>query len=221
MTDFWTSLTGGFLTFFTPCVLPMVPIYLMYLTGSGNLESLTENKKKTFIRALAFVLGFTLIFVLMGMGASAIGKTLLRYKDTIQKVGAVIIIIFGIMMLGVIKLPGGGQHTMRDAGSFWQAMLMGMAFSVGWSPCFGPLLGAILALSSQQETLAKGALLLLVYSLGMGIPFLISSLFVPAIQKFMSKHEKGLKLVPKIAGVVMILFGLLMLFNKLSWIGLN
>lgn len=214
LSGFW----GGILSFFTPCVLPMVPVYLMYLTGAGDIKDLENDRKKTFFRALAFVGGFTIIFVLLGLLSTAVGKAIFKNRLLIQRVAGGLMIIFGIIMTGVIKLPKASSKSMKDAGTFGQAILMGAAFAIGYSPCIGPILGSILIIAANQSTILQGALLLLVYSIGMGLPFIISSFFVTAIRKFVAKYDKAMKIITIIAGLILIIYGILLVINKVNFI---
>ena len=217
------SLLSGFLaglgSFIAPCTLPMIPVYLMYLTGSMDYDSISNDQKKTLIRSVAFVLGFTIVFVALGVSSTAIGRILFMKRDLLRKIGAILIIFFGIAMLGFIKLPNfGGSGKMKDSTGFLSSVLMGMAFSIGFSPCSGPILGGILVLASTKGSIVEGALLLLSYSLGLGIPFIISGFFASSIMNFINKNKKLMNILPKITGVIMIAFGVLMYFNKLAFL---
>lgn len=217
--DFISVFLAGLASFITPCVLPMIPVYLMYLTGAMDVESIGENWKKTLSRSLAFVFGFTIVFVLLGLTATAFGKILFRNKDILRKIGSIIIIVFGLSMLGVIRLPQFGEgKRMKDSTGIFSSLLMGMAFSIGWSPCFGPVLGAVLLVASNQATILKGGLLLLAYSIGLGVPFVLSGFFASKLMKWINKYSGVIKIMPKIAGVIMIVFGMLMFFNKLAFL---
>ncbi len=217
--DFISVFFAGFASFITPCVLPMIPVYLMYLTGAMDVESIQEDWKKTLSRSLAFVLGFTIVFVLMGLTATAFGRLLFRNREIMRKVGSILIIFFGLAMLGVIRLPQFGEgRRMKDASGFISSVLMGMAFSIGWSPCLGPVLGAVLAYASNQQTMLRGALLLLAYSVGLAVPFVLSGFFAGKIMNWINKFSNVIKFIPKIAGVLLIIFGGLMFFDKLAFL---
>lgn len=214
-----TGFTAGLLSFLTPCVLPMVPVYLMYLTGSFKMDNLKEDRWKTFSRSLSFVLGFTIVFVLLGLSATALGKFLIKNKALLRKIGAVMVVIFGLIMTKIIsfkKLKRRNYMKLQDG--FFGSVLMGMAFSIGWSPCFGPVVGMILSIAAQKDTLLKGAALLFAYSLGLGIPFIISGFFAGAIRNYFNKHTLNMDLINKITGYVMIIFGLLMYFDLFRYL---
>ncbi len=207
---------AGISSFLMPCILPMVPIYIMYLTG--NID---ENKSKisTIYRALGFVSGFIIIFVLMGMTATIIGQVLVKYKTIIIKISGVVIIIFGIFMTGIFKKLKFKQFNIKgpqNVNGFFSAMLMGLAFGAGWTPCFAPILGSIVALAATSETFVKGVILLLVYSLGLAIPFLLTAIFINVFERHISKIQKFTKYLPLISGIIIIIYGILLLTNTMS-----
>lgn len=209
-----TGFLAGLASFFTACVLPMVPVYLMYLTGSFGMDELKKNRFKTLSRSIAFVLGFTIVFVLLGMSATALGRFLIRNKAILRKIGAVVIIIFGLVMARVIKLPKMKKRNyLKTQDGFFGALIMGMAFSIGWSPCFGPVVGAILSIAAQKDSVIKGAVLLLSYSIGLGVPFIISGFFAGKIREYFNKHTKALDYISIVSGIVMIIFGILLFFD--------
>lgn len=217
--DFISVFFAGLASFITPCVLPMIPVYLMYLTGAMDVDSINDDWKKTLNRSLAFVLGFTIVFVLLGLTATAFGKILFRNKNLLRQLGSVLIIVFGLSMLDIIRLPQFGEgKRMKDSTGFISSMLMGMAFSIGWTPCFGPVLGAVLLVASNQATILRGGLLLLAYSIGLGVPFVLSGFFATKLMKWINKYSNVIKIMPKIAGVILIIFGVLMFFNKLAFL---
>lgn len=214
-----TGFTAGLLSFLTLCVLPMVPVYLMYLTGSFKMDSLKDERWKTFSRSLSFVLGFTIVFVLLGLSATALGKFLITNKATLRKIGAVMVIVFGLIMTKIIKFKKlKKRNYMKLQDGFFGSVLMGMAFSIGWSPCFGPVVGMILSIAAQKDTLLKGAVLLFSYSLGLGIPFIISGFFAGAIRNYFNRHTLKMDLINKITGFVMIIFGILMYFDLFRYL---
>ena len=214
-----TGFTAGLLSVLTPCVRPMVPVYLMYLTGSFKMDSLKDERWKTFSRSLSFVLGFTIVFVLLGLSATALGKFLITNKATLRKIGAVMVIVFGLIMTKIIKFKKlKKRNYMKLQDGFFGSVLMGMAFSIGWSPCFGPVVGMILSIAAQKDTLLKGAVLLFSYSLGLGIPFIISGFFAGAIRNYFNRHTLKMDLINKITGFVMIIFGILMYFDLFRYL---
>ena len=169
-------------------------------------------------RTLAFILGFTIVFIIMGSSATIIGKVFIRNKDIFSKISGIIIIVFGLNMMGIIKLKFLNFNKRAAAPkkivNWFSSMLMGMAFAAGWTPCFGPVLASILIFAGGSATISKGIILLLIYSIGMGIPFILTALFINVFDKLLTRSEKVLKYIPIISGVVMVIFGLLVFFNK-------
>lgn len=209
---------AGFLSFFSPCILPLIPVYIMYMAGV-NLESeLAERRLIAVTRTIGFIIGFTIIFLIMGTSASFIGKIFIRNKDIFSKVSGALIVIFGLSMMGIIKLGflnmGSKVKSPKKVTNWFSSILMGMAFAAGWTPCFGPVLASILIYAGGADTVSKGVYLLLVYSIGMAIPFLFTALFINVFSKFLEKTEKFMIYVPKISGLIMVIFGILVFFNK-------
>lgn len=208
---------AGFISFFSPCILPMIPAYIMYMTGS-NIDEIEDNKLFAVSRTLSFILGFTIIFMIMGTSASFIGKLFARNKTLFAKISGIILMIFGLNMMGIISLDFLNKEKRKKApnkkSGYLGSLLMGMAFAAGWTPCFGPVLGAILMYAGATETLSKGIMLLLVYSIGMGIPFLLTALFINQFNRMLNKYEKLISILPKISGLALFIFGILVFFNK-------
>ncbi|MEM7290146.1 MAG: cytochrome c biogenesis protein CcdA [Pseudomonadota bacterium] len=217
-------LLGGALSFLSPCVLPLVPPYLCYMAGTG-ISELTEShsndedlRRKVVIRSLLFVLGFSVVFISLGASATALGKALLQWSDVLAKAAGVVIILMGLHFLGLFKISlmqrearfqGGGSGPI---GSF----VMGLAFAFGWTPCIGPILAPILSLAGSKETVGEGALLLGVYSAGLGIPFVLSALFIGPFMQFLSRFKQHLGRVEQVVGILLILTGILFLTGGLQ-----
>ncbi|MET3599965.1 cytochrome c biogenesis CcdA family protein [Martelella mangrovi] len=218
-----TALLAGALSFLSPCVLPLVPPYLCYMAGISIDQfrgDTSVRPARVLLPALFFTLGFATIFVALGAGASSIGQLLRQYIDILAKVGGVIIIIMGLNFLGVLKIPflsrearfhGGGKPASMSG-----AYVMGLAFAFGWTPCIGPVLGAILAVAATRDTVSNGAVLLAIYSLGLAVPFWIAALFSGAFMRFLSRFRKHLGTIEKIMGVLLILTGLAFLFGFIA-----
>jgi cytochrome c-type biogenesis protein len=210
---------AGLLSFFSPCILPLIPVYIFYISGTTMADA-QMNRRKTMVRTVGFVLGFTLIFILMGSTASALGRIFLKGRIWFTRISGVLLLTFGLQMLGVLHLPFLEMEKRlqgpRKTGSWATSILIGMAFAAGWTPCFGPILASILILAGQSVTMAQGMLLLLVYSLGMGIPFLLTAFFIDRFKGFLAKNERLIRLLPKLGGVVMVIFALLLLFDKMG-----
>jgi|SRR5690606_6567972 len=214
-----SALIAGAISFLSPCVLPLVPPYLCYMAGVSvddfRRPQASGARLALMSASLAFVLGFTTVFVALGAGASTIGGFLRAWQQELAVVAGIIIIIMGLNFLGLLRIPflsrelrfqGGGGQT--GVGS---AYLMGLAFAFGWTPCIGPVLGPILTLAGGRETIGEGALMLAVYSLGLGIPFLIAALFSGAFMRFMQRFRVHMGRMEKIIGGLLVLAGVLFL----------
>jgi len=217
----WAAFTAGIASFFSPCLLPLIPAYIMYLTGSYDTTDLKAQRKKAIIQTLGFIIGFTAIFMLMGVTASSIGRLFASHKLLLTRIAGVFIIFFSLNMLGVIKL----NFMHRD---YRQAFIvkkttplyaigMGMAFAFGWTPCFGPIIGAILAsTASMSQNVGEGVKLLSIYSLGMAIPFMLTAIFIDVINRHLIALTAHTERLNKIAGLIMFILGVLMLTNTLG-----
>ena len=221
--SFPAAFVAGVLSFFSPCVLPLIPAYFTFITGF-SIEELTEKynseiRKKVFLSTFLFVLGFSLVFILMGASASYLGGLMYTYKKLIRIIGGILIIILGIHLTGLIRIPGldfEKRITLEKKPlHFLGTLIIGMAFGAGWSPCIGPLLGSILIIAGSQETVWQGVILLGIYSAGLAIPFIIISIFINFLLTFIQKASKVLKYVNVVAGVVLIVVGLILVSNKL------
>jgi cytochrome c-type biogenesis protein len=210
------ALVAGMLSFLSPCVLPLVPPYLVYLTGT-SLERFADAQTKpragrqTILAAFLFVLGFTTVFVALGASASAIGAVLLAYSGMLSILAGVVIIIMGLHFLGLapiaLLMREKRLEVARPVG-LWGAYLMGLAFAFGWTPCIGPILAAILAVAASEATVAKGAAMLAVYSLGLGVPFIVAALAVEPFAAFLARFRAHLGLVEKAMGGLLVLTGI-------------
>lgn len=217
------AFAAGLVSFLSPCVLPLIPAYLSFMTGLTTAE-LSEDSRpigRVLIPALLFVLGFTIVFVGLGASASLLGQFLVQYRAVAEKIAGLLVFAFGVLMLGIVKVPwlyGEARVDMNRARSFGRgaALVMGMAFAAGWTPCVGPILGSILALASQSRSASQGALLLVAYSAGLGVPFVaVALLFGRArpVLRWMSKHALTLN---RVAGGILIVLGVLMFFGRLG-----
>ena len=211
----WVALTGGVVSFLSPCVLPLVPSYLSFVTGM-SLEDLQGgvDRRATFMHSLLFVLGFSIIFIALGASASFLGRYLNEYEVLIARVGGAVIIVLGLHLTGVFKivplLRERRVHVSDKPAGYLGTIGVGAAFGAGWTPCIGPVLGAILTLASTQDTVWAGVSLLSVYSLGLAIPFLISALALDLFLSAFSRFRRFLPAVEKGAGVMLIILGLLL-----------
>ena len=202
------SFLEGIITFISPCLLPMLPIYISYFAGGGD-----RSPRRTLTCALGFVLGFTFVFMAMGALAGTVGSLLLRYKTAINLISGGIVVIFGLHYLGILKInlfPGSQRRVDTSDLGFFSAMLFGIVFSIGWTPCVGAFLGSALMLASQQGHVLEGMLMLLAYSLGLGIPFLFSAVLIDSLKSAFDWIKQHYTVINRICGSLLILVGLLM-----------
>lgn len=214
---------AGALSFLSPCVLPLVPPYLCYMAGvsvddfrgDGTIATRAPARTALISAAIAFVLGFTTVFVGLGAGASTIGRTLRFWQNELAVVAGVLIILMGLNFLGLIRIPllsrEARMQSQAEPATLGGAYLMGLAFAFGWTPCIGPVLGPILTLAGGKSTVGEGASLLAVYSLGLGIPFILAALFSGAFMGFLGRFRLHLGRVEKVIGALLVVAGLLFL----------
>ena len=206
--QYMISFLEGIITFISPCLLPMLPIYISYFAGGGE-----RSTKKTMKCALGFILGFTIVFVSMGALAGTIGSFLKSHQQTVNIVSGVIVILFGLNFLGILKINlfHGTKRSVdtTDLGFFTSA-LFGIIFSVGWTPCVGAFLGSALMLASQQGHVLTGMIMLLCYSLGLGIPFIISALLIDKLKSTFAFIKKNYRIINMVCGGFLIVIGILM-----------
>ena len=220
----FAALFAGLLSFLSPCVLPLVPPYLVYLAGT-SLERFADGETEPRVRwetvgaAALFVAGFSTVFVALGASASVFGSLIRAYADKLALVAGVVIIIMGLHFLGVTRLAllyREKRVTVPKPVGLWGAYVMGLAFAFGWTPCIGPILAVILAIAASEATVTKGAGLLAVYSLGLGIPFLAAAFAVEPFAKFLARFRGYLPVVEKIMGVLLVLTGIAFLTGFVS-----
>ncbi len=209
------ALTAGVLSFLSPCVLPLVPSYLSFVSGM-SLEDLREgfDRRRVMVHAALFVSGFTLIFVLLGAGATFIGAFLLYNSEWIARIGGAIIILFGLHLMGVFQLlpllSEKRLHLANKPAGYVGTVAVGIAFGAGWTPCIGPILGAILTMAGSQEQVGAGMWLLFVYSMGLGIPLLLAALAMGRFLNAFSRFRRFLPAVQIASGVILVLLGILL-----------
>ena len=211
---YFISFLEGVLTFISPCLLPMLPIYLSYFAGGGE-----RNLRKTLTGALGFVLGFTIVFMALGTLAGTVGSFLAHYRTAVNIVCGLVVILFGLNFLGLFRLPifhGGSRGVNTDRMGFFSALLFGLIFSVSWTPCVGVFLGSALMMASQQGHVLEGALMLLAYSLGLGIPFLLSALLIDYLRSAFSWIKAHYKQTNIVCGSILVLVGILMATGRLG-----
>ena len=218
------ALLAGLVSFLSPCVLPLVPPYLIYLTGASiehvaNEETEASSRRAVMISALLFVAGFSTVFVLLGASASLIGGLIRAWSGELAIVAGIVIIAMGLHFLGLTRiglLMREGRLTMPKPVGLWGAYVMGLAFAFGWTPCIGPILAAILSIAAAEATVAKGAGLLAVYSAGLGIPFLIAAFMVEQFSAVFARMKRHLATVERAMGVLMIVTGIGFLTGAVS-----
>ena len=209
----FVAFAAGLLSFLSPCVLPLVPSYIGFLTGM-SLPEMGGRRRVALGHALLFVLGFSLVFVLLGASATALGRALNYYQLWLQRIGGVLIIGFGLVCLGIIKVGFLSQERrvqveQKPAG-YLGSVLVGMAFGAGWTPCIGPVLGAILGLAATANDLSQGMLLLAAYSAGLAVPFLIAAVALDAFLDWFQRFRRYLPWVMRVSGVLLVFVGVLM-----------
>lgn len=203
--QYFISFLEGIITFISPCLLPMLPIYISYFAGGGE-----RSTKKTVVNALGFVLGFTVVFTVLGALAGTLGSFLIKYQTIVNIVCGAVVIFFGLNFLGVLKLNlfrGMSSEIETENMGFFSAMLFGMIFSVGWTPCVGAFLGSALMLASTQGQMLKGVVMLLCYSMGLGIPFLISAVLIDKLKGAFLFIKKNYHIINVICGIFLIIVG--------------
>ena len=217
------AFTAGFLSFVSPCVLPLVPSYISYITGL-SLEQLTDPEGRrqarwvTIKNSLLFILGFSLVFIAFGASATAVGQALFTYQEILRKAGGILIVLFGLYLIGVFKIPflmtyRQYQFQNRPAGALG-SVLIGVAFAAAWTPCVGPILGTILLYASTTQSLTDGIKLLAVYSIGLGLPFLVTALGVNAFLTSFKKIKDYLWIVSLVSGIFLIVIGVMIFTNS-------
>ncbi len=212
--QYFISFLEGIVTFISPCLLPMIPLYISYFAGGKE-----RNIKKTVKNALGFILGFTIVFVLMGALAGTFGRLFNEYKTVVDVITGVIVIFFGLNFLGVFKLNifKGAKKVKTDNLGFFSSMVFGIVFSIGWTPCVGAFLGSALMLAASQGHVVEGVMMLLLYSLGLGIPFFISAILIDKLRGAFTFIKKHYKIINTICGCLLVVIGVLMatgLFGK-------
>lgn len=208
------SFLEGIITFVSPCLLPMLPIYISYFAGGGE-----KSTKKTLTGALAFVLGFTFVFTTMGALAGTVGSFLKEYQIAVNIISGLVVIFFGLNFLGVFKLNlfrGSNRSVNTDNMGFFSALVFGVIFSLGWTPCVGAFLGSALMLASQQGHIVEGMLMLLAYSLGLGIPFILSAVMIGYLKSAFDWIKKHYAIINAISGALLIMIGVLMATGTLG-----
>ena len=215
---------AGLLSFLSPCVLPIVPGYLCFLAGT-SLDKIASGEdaskeRNVFYFALSFVFGFSTVFILLGASATLLSGLIYEYLDILRVVGGIIIIIFGIHFMQIIQLPFLNRDTRYQIESYRPGILgsyvIGLSFAFGWTPCIGPILGSVLSIAASSETVTYGIVLLMLYSAGLGIPFLLAAYAINGFMKFLSKIRNYIRVIEIFTGVLLVIFGILILTNRIQ-----
>jgi len=221
MIEFLVAFGAGLISFLSPCVLPLIPGYISFISGA-SLNELLENKKINIFPLILFTLGFSFVFIMFGAAASYIGQVLLQNSQTLRIIAGLVIIIFSLQLIGFINISflnfEKKIYTNKN-NNIWFSFVVGMAFGFGWTPCIGPILGSILALASTEETIFKAIILLSFYSLGLAIPFILSGYLMQRFLMFSKNFKKNINFVSKIGGIILLITGILILTNQLQALG--
>ena len=213
---------AGLISFLSPCVLPLIPGYISYISGE-SLGDIVEKQKKILLKTILFSLGFSLVFISFGATASFVGNLLLEYSNSLRIVAGLVIIIFSLQLIGILNLNFLNKekriYTKNYSNNLFFPLMVGAAFGFGWTPCIGPVLGSILALAATESSIGKGILLLSFYSLGLAIPFVLSGYGISKFLEFSKNFKKNTRRISIAGGIVLLITGVLIIANKLQIIG--
>ena len=218
----YIALVAGFISFLSPCVLPLIPGYISYISGQ-NLEQIVEKKQKILAKTIIFSLGFSLVFISLGATASYFGSFLINYSDTLRITAGIIIIIFSLQIMGVLKLNLLNKekrfYTRNYSNNLFFPFLVGTAFAFGWTPCIGPVLGSILTLAAVETSVLQGVILLSFYSLGLAIPFILSGYGITKFLSVSKNLKSKMRIISLVGGSILLITGILILTNILQIVG--
>jgi len=210
---------AGLLSFLSPCVLPLVPSYVTFITGM-SFEDAARARRHALTHALLFVLGFTIVFVLLGAGATTLGRVLVAYRDVVARAGGVLVIVFGLFLLGVFNLGAFQRerrvHLADKPAGYLGTVLVGIAFAAGWTPCIGPVLGAILTYNLGADDVGRGALMLLAYALGLAVPFVLAAVALERFLTVFARFRRHLGVASRAAGGLLVVVGVLMITGDIA-----
>ena len=221
MIELLIAFSAGLISFLSPCVLPLIPGYISYISGS-SLNELIEKKNTNIIPIILFTIGFSIVFITFGAASTFLGKVLLQNSYELRIVAGLIIIILSLHIIGFVNIKFLNYEKRIEANiskNFFSPILIGMAFAFGWTPCIGPILGSILILASTEESLLRGISLLLFYSIGLAIPFILSGYLIQKFLIFSKNFKKNINKVSKIGGVILLITGILIITNQLQALG--
>ncbi len=216
------AFSAGFISFLSPCVLPLIPGYISYISGQ-TLDEIIEDNKSVLLKTIFFSVGFSIVFISFGITVSFIGKFLINYSNQLRIIAGLIIILFSLQLIGLINLKILNSEarffTKNYRNNLIFPVIVGMAFGFGWTPCIGPILGSILALATIEENISKGILLLLFYSLGLAIPFIVSGVLIDKFLFFSKSFRKYISTITKVGGAILLLTGIAILTGQLQVLG--
>ena len=221
MTELLIAFGAGLISFLSPCVLPLIPGYISYISGS-SLNELIEKKNVNLIPIILFTLGFSIVFIVFGAASTFLGQVLLQNSYELRIAAGLIIVIFSLQIIGVINLSylNYERRIQTNTNShFYSPILIGMAFAFGWTPCIGPILGSILVLAATEENINKGIMLLISYSTGLALPFILSGYLIQRFLIFSKNFKKNINIVSKSGGIILLITGILILTNQLQALG--
>ena len=221
MTEYLIAFGAGIISFLSPCVLPLIPGYVSFVSGQ-SLQEIIDRKRNKVSPLVLFCFGFSTVFIIFGATASVIGQIFLQNSNILRIIAGIIIIVFSLQLIGLINLKFMNYEKRFEAGkskNFFYPYLIGLAFGFGWTPCIGPILGSILTLAAIEETMFKAIFLLSLYSLGLSAPFILSGLLIQKFFIFSKKFKKNINLVSKIGGIILLFTGILILTNQLQALG--
>lgn len=217
------AFVAGLISFLSPCVLPLVPGYVSLISGVGVEELKVQNAsifRKVMMNSISFILGFSIVFITLGALSTEVGQILARYKSTLAEVAGVVIILFGLHLTGIFRIKAlytdARLHQVKGGSTVWGAFVIGFAFAFGWTPCVGPILAVILGFASAQNSVTKGIFLLAIYSLGLAVPFLLTSLGIERFLKFYGRFRSHMHAVEVASGVLLIALGALLVFGRFT-----
>ena len=221
MLEFLIAFGAGLISFLSPCVLPLIPGYISYISGQ-SLQNILDSKKINIFPLVLFCLGFSSVFIILGASASFLGQALLQNSEILRIIAGIVIIIFSLQLIGLINISYLNFEKRFDAKkskNIFFPYIIGLAFGFGWTPCIGPILGSILALASIEETLSRAILLLMFYSLGLAIPFVLSGYLIQRFLLLSKNFKKNINLISKSGGIILMVTGVLILTNQLQAVG--
>jgi|TARA_E500000331_G_scaffold31863_1_gene26710 cytochrome c-type biogenesis protein len=221
MFELFVAFGAGLISFLSPCVLPLIPGYISYISGS-SFNELVEKKNINLVPIFLFTVGFSLVFIIFGAASTYLGQVLLQNSYELRVAAGLVIILFSLHIIGIVNfkfLNYEKRIETKTNNNFYSPILIGMAFAFGWTPCIGPILGSILVLAATEESLNRGILLLIFYSLGLALPFILSGYLIQKFLIFSKNFKKNINLVSKIGGIILLITGILILTNQLQALG--